>query len=145
MIARLIVIGIVMALITAAQTQDADDLLAKAKTAFFEQGARAVLPQFERALDLYRQAKNARGEAIALVGGEDRLLALLGVTWQQLQAWLDARAAVPTVVFLKLVDLLERTPARPAQELHQFLAPDYAPATSSSRSTAHRSTRGNNS
>ncbi|MCU1276358.1 MAG: hypothetical protein JWO48_3789 [Bryobacterales bacterium] len=66
MIARLIVIGTAVALVIGAQPQDPDDLLAKAKTAFFEQGARAVLPQFERALDLYRQAKNPRGEAIAL-------------------------------------------------------------------------------
>jgi hypothetical protein len=67
-------------------------------------------------------------KAIALVGGEERLQVLLGVSWPQLQAWLDARTAVPTAVFLKLVDLLEHAPPPSAQAPHPFLAPDYAPA-----------------
>lgn len=67
-------------------------------------------------------------KAIALVGGEERLQVLLGVSWPQLQAWLDARTAVPTAVFLKLVDLLEHAPPPSALALHPFLAPDYAPA-----------------
>lgn len=68
-------------------------------------------------------------KAIVLVGGEDRLQARLGVTWQQLHDWLDARAAVPTATFLKLVDLLEHAPEPSGEKLHPFLAPDYAPAS----------------
>jgi len=49
-----------------AQPSPADELLAHAREAFFQQGARAVLPDFERALALYRKARNRRGEAIAL-------------------------------------------------------------------------------
>jgi hypothetical protein len=68
-------------------------------------------------------------KAVAVVGGEDRLRVLLDVSWPQLQSWLDARAAVPTTVFLKVVDLLERTPEPLEEALHAFLAPDYAPAS----------------
>ena len=64
-------------------------------------------------------------KAIALVGGENRLRTLLGVSWTQLQSWVDARAAVPTTVFLKLVDLLERLPEPAEQALHPFLASDF--------------------
>jgi len=49
-----------------AQPSPADELLAHAREAFFQQGARTVLPDFERALALYRKAGNRRGEAIAL-------------------------------------------------------------------------------
>jgi len=68
-------------------------------------------------------------KAVAVVGGEDRLRVLLDVSWPQLQSWLDARAALPTTVFLNLVDLLERTPEPLEEALHPFLAPDYAPAS----------------
>src|SRR5262245_53294866 len=68
-------------------------------------------------------------KAVAVVGGEDRLRVLLDVSWPQLQSWLDARAAVPTTVFLKVVDLLERTPEPWAEALHPFRPPDYAPAS----------------
>lgn len=78
------------------------------------------MPRTEHSLLVYK--------AIALVGGEERLQAFLGVSWPQLQTWLDARAAVPTAVFLRLVDLLEHAPPPSAQALHPFLAPDYTPA-----------------
>ena len=69
-------------------------------------------------------------KAIALVGGEDRLRALLDVSWPQLQGWLDARAAVPTTVFLKLVDLLENAPKPAAAQVpHPFLAADCTPTS----------------
>jgi len=65
-------------------------------------------------------------KAVAAAGGEDKLRMLLRVSWPQLQAWLDARSAVPTDVFLKLVDLLEQAPEPAEPALHPFLAPDYA-------------------
>jgi len=49
-----------------AQQSSADELLAHAREAFFQQGARTVLPDFERALALYQKAGNRRGEAMAL-------------------------------------------------------------------------------
>ena len=78
---------------------------------------------------LYRDHSLLIHRALAVVGSEDRLRVLLGVSWPQLQSWLDARTAVPTMVFLKLVDLLERAPEPAAQTLHPFLSPDYAPAS----------------
>jgi CHAT domain-containing protein len=52
--------------LTHAQPQQADQLLAHSKQVLFEQGARQALPEIEKALSLYRQAANSRGEAIAL-------------------------------------------------------------------------------
>ena len=74
----------------------------------------------------YRQHSLLIRKAVAVAGGEDKLRMLLDVSWPQLQAWLDARAAVPTTVFLKLVDLLDRAPGPMEQALHPFFAPDYA-------------------
>ena len=69
-------------------------------------------------------------KAACAVGGEDRLRILLGASWPELYGWLDGDTAVPTSVFLKLVDLLEHTPAAPAPPaLHPFLEPNYRPAS----------------
>ena len=57
--------------------------------------------------------------------GEDRLCALLGVSWTELYGWLDRGAPVPTAVFLKLVDLLEHSPATASPATHPFLEADY--------------------
>lgn len=43
--------------------------------------------------------------------GEDRLHALLGVSWPQLEAWLRPDAIIPDGVFLKLADALSSAPA----------------------------------
>ena len=68
--------------------------------------------------------------AAAAVGGEDTLRLLLGVSWSDLHGWLDGGAAVPTPVFLKLVDLLERAPGPAGRTVvHPFFEPDYAPAS----------------
>jgi GAF domain-containing protein len=68
--------------------------------------------------------------AAAAVGGEDKLCLLLGVSWSDLHGWLDGGAAVPTPVFLKLVDLLERAPEPAVRTVaHPFFAPDYTPAS----------------
>lgn len=63
------------------------------------------------------------------VGGEQRLCALLGVSWDELHAWIDARAAMPESVFLRLVDLLEDTPTPVASQPppHPFLEVGYTP------------------
>jgi len=74
----------------------------------------------------YRDHGRLIHKAVAAAGGEDKLRMLLRVSWPQLQAWLDARSAVPTDVFLKLVDLLEQAPEPAEPALHPFLAPDYA-------------------
>lgn len=44
----------------------ADELLAKARTTYAEQGAQAALPEFESALAAFRSAGDARGEAITV-------------------------------------------------------------------------------
>ena len=49
-----------------AQTESADDVSARAREIYSQQGPRAALPEFEHALTLYRQAENRRGEAITL-------------------------------------------------------------------------------
>ncbi len=49
-----------------AQAQTGDEVLAKARRVYGEQGPRAALPEFEHALGLYRQAGDRRGEAITL-------------------------------------------------------------------------------
>lgn len=49
-----------------AQTIAADQVAAQANRLYSEQGPRAALPEYERALALYREAKNTRGEAITL-------------------------------------------------------------------------------
>jgi len=68
--------------------------------------------------------------AAAAVGGEDKLCSLLGVSWSALSGWLDGGAAVPTPVFLKLVDLLEHAPERAVRAVaHPFFEPDYTPAS----------------
>jgi CHAT domain-containing protein/Tfp pilus assembly protein PilF len=43
-----------------------DDLLAKAKLAYIQDGPAAALPQFEKALTIYRAANDQRNEAVAL-------------------------------------------------------------------------------
>jgi hypothetical protein len=71
-------------------------------------------------------------KAAGLVGGEERLRMLLGVSWSELHGWLDRGGAVPANVFLKLVDLLERAPSVPADirsAVHPLLAADYAPGS----------------
>ena len=78
---------------------------------------------------LHREHSLLIHKAVAVAGGEDKLRLLLGVSWPQLQAWLDARAAVPTMVFLKLVDLIERTPQITERALHPFLELDYVAAS----------------
>ncbi len=64
-------LGVLLALTLAqtplpAQPQSPDELLAAARRLYFEEGPRAALPEFERALSLYREAGDRRGEAIAL-------------------------------------------------------------------------------
>ena len=48
------------------QSQEADRLLEHGKQALFNNGARPALPEIERALRLYRQYGDRRGEAVAL-------------------------------------------------------------------------------
>lgn len=47
-------------------SEKADDVLARARKLYSEQGPRVALPEFERALELYRTAGDRRGEAIAI-------------------------------------------------------------------------------
>jgi CHAT domain-containing protein/Flp pilus assembly protein TadD len=47
-------------------TPAAADVLAHARQLYSEEGARAALPEFEKALALFRQQKDAKGEAITL-------------------------------------------------------------------------------
>ncbi len=49
-----------------ARTQTADEVFANARKALFEQGPRAALPEFERALALYREKSDRHGEAVTL-------------------------------------------------------------------------------
>ncbi len=57
----------VLAVSAPAQTSASpDDLLAKARKTYAEQGAQAALPEFESALAAFRTAGDARGEAITL-------------------------------------------------------------------------------
>jgi CHAT domain-containing protein/tetratricopeptide (TPR) repeat protein len=49
-----------------AQAVSPDELLAKARQTYTEQGASAALPQFQAALDAYQRAHDRRGEAITL-------------------------------------------------------------------------------
>ena len=66
-------------------------------------------------------------KAVHAVGGEQRLCALLGVSWEDLHGWLDAGASMPNSTFLRLVDILEGAPASaPAQPAPQpFLEVGY--------------------
>jgi len=48
------------------EAEKADELLAKARQLYTEQGPREALPEFERALALYRESGDQRGEAITL-------------------------------------------------------------------------------
>jgi len=69
--------------------------------------------------------------AVRAVGSEHRLCALLGVSWSDLHGWLDARTPVPSGVFLRLLDVLERrrTTAPAGEEpQHRLLDPAFAPA-----------------
>jgi len=50
----------------AVTTQNSSDVLAHARQLYSEEGARVALPEFEKALALFRQQKNAKGEAITL-------------------------------------------------------------------------------
>ncbi len=69
-------------------------------------------------------------KALGQVGGEDKLRLLLGASWSELRCWLEGSAPVPTKVFLKLVDLLERAPASETREaVHALFEPGYAPAS----------------
>lgn len=65
------------------------------------------------------------------LGGEEALRRSLGVTWLELQDWLHANSAVPTSIFLKLVDVLSGDAAPLASErtgpAHPFLD-EHAPA-----------------
>lgn len=80
------------------------------------------MPRREHSLLIERTAR--------AVGGEQRLCALLGVSWTDLHAWIDARAAMPESVFLRLVDLLEGSPppSEPQPAPHPFLDVGYTPA-----------------
>ncbi len=49
-----------------AQTESADKVVAQARQLYAQEGPRAALPEFERALALYREARDRRGEAITL-------------------------------------------------------------------------------
>jgi CHAT domain-containing protein/tetratricopeptide (TPR) repeat protein len=51
---------------TAAQAPNPDDLLARGKTAAFQEGPRSALPLFEQALPLFRSRRDLRGEALTL-------------------------------------------------------------------------------
>jgi CHAT domain-containing protein/Tfp pilus assembly protein PilF len=48
------------------QASSADEVLGRARTLYAEEGPRAALPEFEKALALYREGKNRRGEAIVI-------------------------------------------------------------------------------
>lgn len=49
-----------------APTQKAGEVLAHARQLYLEEGARVALPEFEKALALFRQEQDAKGEAITL-------------------------------------------------------------------------------
>ena len=51
---------------TTAPAQKAGEVLAHARQLYAEEGARVALPEFEKALTLFRQQKDAKGEAITL-------------------------------------------------------------------------------
>lgn len=51
---------------TSAPIQKAGDVLAHARQLYSEEGARVALPEFEKALALFRQQKDGKGEAITL-------------------------------------------------------------------------------
>ncbi len=51
---------------SAPPTQKASDVLSHAQQLYSEEGARVALPEFERALALFRQQKDGKGEAITL-------------------------------------------------------------------------------
>jgi len=51
---------------TAAATQKGSDVLAHARQLYSEEGARVAFPEFEKALALFREQKDAKGEAITL-------------------------------------------------------------------------------
>jgi len=51
------------------ETQKASDVLAHARQLYSEEGARVALPEFEKALALFRQEKDERAEAVTLAAG----------------------------------------------------------------------------
>ncbi len=51
---------------TSTQTQNSGDVLAHARRLYSEEGARVALPEFEKALALFRQQKDERAEAVTL-------------------------------------------------------------------------------
>ena len=51
---------------TVVTTLKAADVLAHARQLYSEEGARAALPEFEKALALFRDQKDIKGEAITL-------------------------------------------------------------------------------
>jgi CHAT domain-containing protein/Tfp pilus assembly protein PilF len=63
---RIALAAAAMSVAAPAQPTDADDLLARARQQVFNDGARTALPDLERAVSLYRQARNQHGEAVAL-------------------------------------------------------------------------------
>lgn len=66
---RLVWLLLVTATASAAQSTDsprADQLLAEARETYTQQGPEEALPQFEKALAMFRDAHDARGEAVTL-------------------------------------------------------------------------------
>ncbi len=51
---------------TGEQSEVADDVLARARHVYMQEGPRAALPEFERALTLYRESDDRLGEAVTL-------------------------------------------------------------------------------
>ncbi len=60
------IIALLMRTPGSAQEVTADQILAKAKTVYSQQGAKAALPEYERALTAYRQSGARLGEAITI-------------------------------------------------------------------------------
>ena len=63
---RIALAAAAMSVAAPAQPTGADELLARARKQVFTDGARTALPDLERAVSLYRQARNRHGEAVAL-------------------------------------------------------------------------------
>lgn len=63
---RIALASVALSVAAPTQTTSADQLLANARQQVFNDGARTALPGLERALSLYRQARNTHGEAVAL-------------------------------------------------------------------------------
>lgn len=64
--AALLAAALAFAPFVGAQASTPDDLLARARATYDQEGAKPALPQFEAALAAYRQAGDRRGEAISL-------------------------------------------------------------------------------